>query len=186
MQISIPIPSHAQLHGGGFEAGFLHPVLGFDHLLAMVAVGIISTIIGGRAIYLVPMSFVLVMFIGSLFGINGITFINDEIGIALSVIILGAFITLQRNVSLLTGMVLVAFFAFFHGHAHGVELPKVSSMVNYITGFMLATIFLHIAGVIIGVISARLKNGVYLLSHLGSMISGIGIYILYTLLGSHT
>ncbi|MCH9812336.1 MAG: HupE/UreJ family protein [Epsilonproteobacteria bacterium] len=181
MQISIPIPSHAQLHGGGFEAGFLHPVLGVDHLLAMVAVGIISTMIGGRAIYLVPLSFVSVMFIGSLFGFYGMQFLYNEVGIAISLLLLGIFMSMRWKFSLFFGMSVVAFFAFFHGHAHGVEIPNISSVSHYISGFVVATILLHIAGVAIGLLGERLSQGVSFLSHVGSAISGIGIYILYTL-----
>ena len=182
MTITIPMPSHAQLHGGGFDAGFWHPVLGFDHLLAMVAVGIISTLIGGRAIYLVPMAFVSVMFIGSLFGYYHLTFVYDEIGIAISVILLGFFIAYGKRTSLVLGMVFVAFFAFFHGHAHGVEIPNVSSVPMYMSGFVLATILLHITGVGIGIGGEKIKHGKILVSHLGSAITGIGVYILYELL----
>ena len=114
MEIRIPIPSHMQLHRGGFEAGFLHPVLGFDHLLAMVAVGIISTMIGGRAIYLVPLTFVVVMTIGSTFGFYGIEFIYDEVGIALSVIVLGLFISFSKKTSMVIAILFVSFFSFFH------------------------------------------------------------------------
>ncbi len=182
MQISIPIPTHLQLHGGGFEAGFFHPVLGFDHLLAMVAVGIISTLIGGRAIYLVPFSFVAVMIVGSLFGVYTSFALYDEFGIALSVILLGLLIAFEYKTSLVWSSVLVTFFAFFHGHAHGVEIPNASSIMNYITGFMLATILLHILGVFIGIMSQKTNTGITFLSHIGSAMVGIGIYIFYLLL----
>jgi len=182
MKITIPIPTHAQLHGGGFEAGFFHPVLGFDHLLAMVAVGIISTLIGGWAIYLVPLAFVSVMFMGSVFGYYHLAFIYDEMGISISLILLGLFIAYGKKTSLLWAMLFVAFFAFFHGHAHGVEIPKVSSVPLYMSGFVLATTLLHVAGVGIGLISKKLQNGKVIISHLGSAIMGIGFYILYELI----
>lgn len=177
MKISIPIPSHAQLHGGGFEAGFLHPVLGFDHLLAMVAVGIIATQIGGRANYLVPFSFVFVMFLGALFGFEGVS-LYDEQGIAFSVFFLGLIIALNKKIPLLIAMVFVGFFAFFHGHAHGVELPRVGSKRDYILGFVFATIVLHLLGVFFGYMSKKIKYGSTFLSHIGSAMAGIGLYIL--------
>lgn len=184
MHISIPIQTHLQLHGGGFEAGFFHPVLGFDHLLAMVAVGVISTLIGGRAIYLVPLSFVAVMIAGSLFGLYTSWVLYDEFGIALSVILLGLLIASEYKTSLIWSSILVAFFAFFHGHAHGVEIPNASSALWYITGFMIATILLHILGVFIGIFSQKSKRGKNILSHIGSGMAGIGIYILYRLIQS--
>jgi len=182
MQISIPIPTHLQLHGGGFEAGFFHPVLGFDHLLAMVAVGVISTLIGGRAIYLVPLTFVVVMMIGSIFGLYSSWVLYDEFAIALSVILLGLLIASGYKTSLIWSSMLVAFFAFFHGHAHGVEIPNASSVLWYITGFMIATILLHILGVSIGILSQQSKRGMTFLTHIGSGMASIGIYILYGLL----
>lgn len=178
MKISIPIPSHVQLHGGGFEAGLLHPVLGFDHLLAMVAVGIISTQMGGRSVYLVPLSFVAIMFFGSLLGMNNIQFLYDEQGIALSVLILGLAIALDKKTPIFIGMLVVAFFAFFHGHAHGAELPRAVSKVEFISGFILATAILHLLGVFIGYIAHKFTKGTIFLSHLGSAIAGIGLYIL--------
>jgi len=182
MNISIPVLSHAQLHGGGFEAGFFHPVLGFDHLLAMVAVGIVSTLLGGRAIYIVPLSFVVVMFIGSVFGFSNITFFNDELGIAISVILLGLAIAMDRKIPLVVAMVFVSFFAFFHGHAHGLEIPSMSSVYKYASGFIVATIGLHVSGVIIGLVGEKFKHGRHVLRHIGSAIMGIGIYILFELL----
>jgi urease accessory protein len=185
MQISIPImntiTTHANLHGGGFEAGFYHPVLGVDHFLAMVAVGILSTQMGGRAIYIVPLTFIMIMFVGSLFGFLGITLVNDELGIALSVVLLGVAIAINKKFHILLGMGFVAFFAFFHGHAHGIEMPKIVSLLEYVSGFMLATLLLHIGGVIIGLVMQKVKTLEPILPHIGSAITGIGLYILYNL-----
>ncbi len=181
MQISIPIPSHAQLHGGGFEAGLFHPVLGLDHLLAMVAVGIVATIVGGRGVYLIPLAFVAIMFVGSLFGINNITWVNDEWGIAFSVFILGLFIMISKSYPLLLGILLVGFFGFFHGHAHGLEIPKISSATYYVMGFLLSTILLHLLGVFIGLFGQKFEKGAEYISSLGAFIMFIGIYILYRL-----
>ncbi len=182
MKISIPIPSHAQLHGGGFEAGLFHPVLGLDHLLAMVAVGIVATIIGGRGVYIIPLSFVVMMFVGSLFGINNITFVNDEYGIAFSVYILGLFIMISKSYPLIWGMLLVGVFGFFHGHAHGLEIPKISSATYYILGFLLSTVLLHLLGVLIGILSKKVEQGTKYITYLGTFIMLIGTFILIKLL----
>ncbi|RLA58153.1 MAG: urease accessory protein UreJ [Epsilonproteobacteria bacterium] len=173
------IPSHTELHGGGFEAGLLHPVLGFDHLLAMVAVGIIATQLGGRAVYIVPLTFVVMMFLGALIGINNVQFLYDEFGIALSVMFLGTLIAFNAQIKLSITLLFITFFAFFHGHAHGIELPKASSQIQYVLGFIIATISLHLFGVLLGYLSTKVKQGALVLSHIGSATAGIGFYILW-------
>lgn len=179
MRISIPIPSHAQLHGGGFEAGFLHPVLGLDHLLAMVAVGILATQMGGKAIWKVPMAFVVMMLVGAFLGFSQLIKIPDELAIAISVTVLGFAIARDKSLPTLLAMISVGFFAFFHGHAHGLEIPKVSSISYYTTGFMMATILLHLAGVVIAYIVKAFVKERALLSHFGSALVGIGLFMLY-------
>ena len=178
MQISIPIPSHAQLHGGGFEAGFLHPVLGFDHLLAMVAVGIIATQRGGRETYVLPLIFVCVMLIGSLFGFKNINFFDDELAIQISLLALGLVISLEKKTSFLTTVVLIAFFAFFHGHAHGLELPKMHNAFKYAGGFIIATGLLHISGILLTYLLNKSPLGKKTVVYIGLLISGVGIYSL--------
>lgn len=180
MRISIPIPSHAQLHGGGFEAGFYHPVLGIDHLLAMVSVGIISAMIGGRAIYSIPAAFVLTMITGAVAGFYNLSFLNDEFAIAVSVLLLGLIIAISKKIPIVFIMLFVMFFAYFHGHAHGVEMPKISSKLEYIGGFVLATVGLHLMGVAIVGLFNKFSAAKKTLSNIGSFIAGIGFYILYT------
>jgi len=158
MKVSIPlqsIPSHVQLHGGGFEAGFYHPVLGFDHLLAMVAVGMISTLYKKSAIYTVPSAFVFMMIVGSLFGIENIMFLNNELAISLSLIVLGTTILLKKNLPFFITIIAVGFFGFFHGHAHGLEIPTISHHYKYISGFILATVLLHISGIFIALVAQK-------------------------------
>ena len=179
MRISIPLPSHAQLHGGGFEAGFFHPVLGFDHLLAMIAVGIIATQLGGRATYLLPLNFMIVMLIGALFGFNHISFMNDELAIQLSVLTLGIIIAIDKKIFFPLSIIFISFFAFFHGHAHGEEIPKMSSAWKYAGGFILATGLLHLCGVSISYSLNKIPHGRAVVRHLGSAIMGIGFYMLF-------
>ncbi len=163
----------------GFSEGFKHPVLGFDHLLAMVAVGILSAGLGGRAIWSVPLTFVVVMLIGGVLGMYDISLYFVEIGIALSVFLLGIALVAKNSISPIWGMVFVALFAIFHGHAHGTEMPKLSKPVLYASGFILATALLHVGGVFIGLISKKFKYGSQVLKFLGAIISVIGFYLIF-------
>ncbi len=175
------LPSISYAHegsGGGFVAGLTHPVLGFDHLLAMLSVGILSAQMGGRAIWKVPLTFVLVMLGGGILGINGIPIFSVELGIALSVLALGVAIALEKKLSSLLAMVFVGFFAIFHGHAHGTEMPSLSKPLFYACGFVLGTAGIHVAGVFIGIIAERLKDGGQLLRYIGAGIAGIGFHLI--------
>ncbi len=181
-----PALAHAHIEGGdtsgGFFTGFMHPVLGPDHFLAMVAVGIISAQIGGRAIWSVPATFVIVMAIGGLIGLNSAEWLGFEIamflveqGIIASVILLGLAIALDRNIPVFTAMAGVAFFAFFHGYAHGNEFPDFDVQWPYVGGFMAGTASLHIAGVLIGLLADKLTHGRAILRHAGSAMMGMGL-----------
>jgi urease accessory protein len=147
-------PGHGD--AGGFAHGFLHPLGGLDHVLAMVAVGLFAAHLGGRALWLVPATFVVVMAAGGALGMAGVTVPLVEAGIALSVVVLGLAVALRMNVPTLAAMALVGFFAIFHGHAHGTEMPQDSSGVAYAAGFLLATALLHTAGIALGITVARL------------------------------
>lgn len=174
-------PSISYAHGGsggGFMAGLTHPVLGFDHLLAMLGVGILSAQMGGQAIWRVPLTFVLVMLVGGILGINGIPLFSVEMGIALSVLALGVAIALEKKLLPLLAMVFVGFFAIFHGHAHGTEMPSLSKPLFYACGFVLGTAGIHVAGVLIGIITERLKDGAQLLRYAGAGIAGIGFHLI--------
>ncbi|SEH70891.1 urease accessory protein [Rhizobium tibeticum] len=156
-------PSLAFAHTGvgqtvGFLHGFSHPVSGLDHMLAMVLVGLIAWQIGGRALWLVPLTFVLVMAIGGALGMMGIAVPFVEAGIALSVIVLGAVVALgiQAPVAIAAG--LVGLFAIFHGHAHGSEMPAAAGGVAYAAGFMLATAALHLAGIGLGYLIGKVSE----------------------------
>jgi urease accessory protein len=149
------VPAVASAHVGvgdahGFVHGFFHPLGGLDHILAMVAVGLIAAHLGGRAMWLVPLAFVSVMAIAGVFGMAGVVLPYAEIGVGMSVVILGLAIAFQLNISTLAAMALVGFFAIFHGHAHGVEMPESASGLEYGIGFICATAFLHAIGIGIG------------------------------------
>ena len=130
----------------GFAAGFLHPLLGLDHLLAMLGVGIWGAQLGGRAIWLVPASFVAVMIAGAALALAGAPLPMVEFGIGGSVLIMGGLIALGARMPLALAMGLVGLFALFHGHAHGTELPGFAHPAAYGAGFVLATTLLHAAG----------------------------------------
>lgn len=133
-----------------FATGFGHPLGGLDHVLAMVAVGLWAVQLGGRALWLVPLTFVLTMAVGGLFGFLGIPLPMVEMGIAGSVLILGVLVALASRLPLAASMALVGVFALFHGYAHGAEMAAESSALWYSLGFMLATALLHGAGIGIG------------------------------------
>lgn len=168
---------------GSFVAGLAHPVLGVDHFLAMVSVGIVSAQIGGRAIWTVPGTFVTVMALGGLLGWLGVGLTSVEFGIAFSVLVLGIAIAADRKLPILAAMGAVAIFATFHGYAHGAEMPTVANPVRYALGFMTGTALLHVAGVLIGDISQHYARGKVLLRIAGAAIAGAGTWFLVGLAG---
>lgn len=155
------MPSLALAHPGHEGApsdlvhGFMHPLAGADHILAMVAVGLLAARLGGRAMWLVPGSFLLAMAVAGLAGMSGLMLPHVEIGIALSVLLLGAAIALSLTMPVAAAMGVVACFAVFHGLAHGAEMPQTASGVAYGLGFLGATGLLHGAGIGLGLVIAR-------------------------------
>ncbi|MGQ3282507.1 HupE/UreJ family protein [Bosea sp. (in: a-proteobacteria)] len=140
----------------GFGAGLMHPLFGLDHLLAMVAVGLWAGLTGGRARLAYPLAFVGMMVLSGLWGMSGAALPGVEIGIAVSVVVLGLAIALRATPPLAAGAAACAIFAIFHGHAHGAELPQGSSGLGYALGFVLATAALHGAGLgLAGLLAAR-------------------------------
>ena len=174
-------PNLAFAHGvgaaGGFLAGLTHPVLGFDHLLAMVSVGILSAQMGGRAIWTVPTTFVLVMLLGGILGIWNIAIVSVELGIACSVLALGVVIAAGKKMPSFLAMFFVGFFAIFHGHAHGTEMPNLAKPAFYAFGFVVGTAGIHIAGVVMGLLAERFTYGGRLLRVSGAAIACIGLYL---------
>ena len=149
-------PSLAFAHSGGDHvhgllSGLEHPLLGVDHLLAMVAVGVIAARTGGRGVLLVPLSFVSAMVVGALLGMAGIGLPSLETGIALSLVVFGAMVGLIRPMPLAAAAALTALFGLFHGNAHGLEIPESASGIAYAAGFVLATSALHAVGALSGI-----------------------------------
>ncbi|MEM1139498.1 MAG: HupE/UreJ family protein [Pseudomonadota bacterium] len=141
--------------GGGFVSGFLHPIFGWDHVLAMVAVGLWGAFLGAPAIWLLPVAFPLMMAIGGALGVLGVPVPAVEQGIAASSIVLGILIALAARLPLVVALIIVAAFAIFHGHAHGTELPDATNAIAYSIGFVIATGLLHLGGIVFGLLTAR-------------------------------
>lgn len=167
---------------GGFLTGLVHPVLGYDHLLAMLSVGILSAQIGGRAIWTVPATFVGVMAVGGAFGLMDIGLGGIELGIAISVVLLGAIIAAERTLPVRLAMLGVGVFAIFHGYAHGTEMPTLAEPFLYGLGFMTGTALIHIAGVLIGDISGRYERGKTILRGGGALITLVGFLFIFGVL----
>jgi urease accessory protein len=138
--------------GGGFLNGVRHPISGLDHIVAMVSVGLWGAQLGRPAIWVLPVTFPMVMAVGGFLGLIGVHLPGAEIGIALSAVLLGAVVLFEARPPLAAGAVLVATFAIFHGYAHGAELPPGNSGLLYSLGFIMATGFLHACGITIGLI----------------------------------
>jgi urease accessory protein len=150
-------PTAAVAHVGvcstsGFVQGFMHPLSGLDHQLAMILVGLFAYQLGGRALWLVPLTFVSVMALGGFLGVMGVPIPFVEVGIALSVVVLGAIVAIGVRAPLAVATGAVGLFAIFHGHAHGSEMPLDVSGLEYGVGFMLATAVLHAVGIGIGLL----------------------------------
>jgi urease accessory protein len=152
---AILTPAVAFAHTGvdntsGLVHGFGHPISGLDHVLAMVMVGVFAWQLGGRALWLVPTTFVAVMAVAGALGIAGIGVPFVEIGIAVSVVVFGAVVAFDLKAPTVAVMGVVGLFAVFHGHAHGAEIPEDTGGVAYAAGFMIATALLHLAGISAG------------------------------------
>lgn len=169
-------------HGAsrGFVQGFVHPLGGLDHMLTMVAVGLYATMVGGRALWLVPAAFLGAMTLGGVLGMTGFGLPYTEIGIAVSVIVLGLAIALRISLPMVAAMALAGLFAIFHGHAHGAEMPQTISGYEYAAGFLLATALLHVIGIAIGLTARRLaeRGGWRLAQAAGGAMALVGIVLL--------
>jgi len=168
--------------GGGLVSGFLHPITGFDHLVAMVAVGLWGAQLGAPAIWVLPITFPLVMAVGGVLGVLGVPLPAPQIAISLSALLLGMVVALRLRLPLAAAASMVADFAVFHGHAHGVELPKAADPMAYGVGFVVATGLLHLSGIAIGLLT-RWGTGERLVRGLGGTIAMIGGYFLAASLG---
>ena len=181
--LALVVPSIALAHvrGGeaiGFVSGLEHPVSGVDHVLAMVAVGLWGAQLGAPAIWLLPVTFPMVMAFGGMLGLLGVKLPGIEIGIACSAIALGLAVFLELRPSLWAAALLVGFFAIFHGHAHGTELPPGADGLLYSIGFVMATGTLHALGIAIGLVH-RWPAGRMALRAAGAVVALAGVAFLW-------
>ncbi len=163
---------------GGFVSGLSHPISGLDHVLAMVAVGLWGAQLGMPAIWVLPVAFPMMMAVGGMLGLIGVPLPGVEIGIALSALVLGALVLAGIRLPLLASVLVVAFFALFHGHAHGTELEPGQNAMLYSLGFVIVTGLLHAVGIGIGLIQ-RWELGRTLLRGAGGLVMAGGLYFLW-------
>ena len=178
----LPIPAFAHTGVGqtsGFIAGFSHPIGGADHLLAMIAVGLWAAQMGGRAVWVVPSTFVSMMIVGGVLGMSGVPVPYIEEGILVSVLVLGVLIAGAFRLPLVISGILVGVFAVFHGHAHGAEMPVAIGAISYSAGFVLATALLHVVGILSGIGLQKL-NVDKVTRFAGCAIAASGIYLAVT------
>jgi urease accessory protein len=163
---------------GGFLSGFSHPVSGLDHVLAMVAVGLWGAQLGAPAVWLLPVAFPMMMAFGGMLGLMGIPLPGVEIGIAVSGVVLGALILGEAKMPLIGALLVVAFFAVFHGHAHGTELSPGQNAMLYSLGFVICTGILHAVGIGTGLVH-KWNLGRLALRGAGSVVMIGGLFFLW-------
>jgi urease accessory protein len=174
-------PAHAHILKGeasGFLTGAGHPISGLDHAMAMIAVGLWGAQLGVPALWLLPVTFPMTMALGGVIGLLGVPLPGIEIGIAASAILLGLAVSASLRPPLAVAVTLVAFFAIFHGHAHGTELPPGQSALLYSVGFVVATGCLHGVGIAVGTIQ-RWPWGQTLLRAAGAVVALAGVVFMW-------
>ena len=164
----------------GFASGFWHPIYGWDHVVAMVAVGLWGAFLGAPAIWILPVVFPLVMAFGGALGVLGVPIPMIETGIALSGVVLGLLIAFAVRAPIWVAAVIVGVFAIFHGHAHGTELPEAFSPYGYAVGFVIGTGLLHMAGIALGFLT-RSEAGKMAVRGTGGVIAAVGAAFLFGL-----
>ena len=177
--VTAPVFAHAeQGRVAGFASGLRHPVSGIDHVLAMVAVGLWGAQLGTPAIWLLPVTFPMVMALGGFLGLVGLPLPGVELGIAASAILLGTMVACEARPPLWLAATLVGLFAIFHGHAHGTELPAGENGLLYSIGFVIATGCLHATGISVGLIH-RWPSGRAALRVAGVAVAAGGAFYLW-------
>lgn len=178
----LPVAAGAHTGDGahhGFVHGFFHPLGGLDHLLAMIAIGLLAAHLGGRALWLVPASFVALMAAGGVIGFSGFKLPYFEVAIALSVVVLGLLVALRANLPLAAAAAIAGGFAVFHGYAHGAELPAGGSALPYAAGFLCVTALLHLAGIALGIGFAKLFASQRVVQAGGGAMALIGAFLVF-------
>lgn len=164
----------------GFASGFMHPLLGWDHLLMMLAVGVWAASIGGKARWQLPLTFVCTMLVGALLAAAGVTISGVESTIAAGLVALGVVLLTRLAMNSELQLLFIALFALMHGLAHGVELSQGSrsDMMMPLLGMLLATAGLHGLGYMLGMQRHRLLTLAQAL--LAGLMLGLGANLLLT------
>jgi len=162
------------LAGSGFTSGMMHPFNGLDHLIVMVAVGILATMFTGSMRWKMPLSFAGVMVLGWLASMSGVIGIGVEIMIALSVIAMGGMLITGANIPKKIALGLIMLFAAFHGLAHGAEMPFDALAIYYGLGFVLSTSILHLMGIVLGESLIRISSNRHITNIIGALIAMLG------------
>lgn len=170
--------AHIGGHAGGFTNGLAHPFYGLDHVLAMVAVGLWASQLGRPALWLLPLTFPLIMIVGALAGFSGVSVPFIEIGIAASVLALGAAVAFAFRPALVVSAAVIGFFALFHGYEHGASLPAHGMALTYGAGFVLATFVLHAIGLGAGLTLTALTSRPQVMRAAGGAIAATGLVLL--------
>ncbi len=178
MLVASVAAAHTDSDVGGFISGFTHPILGWDHVIAMVAVGLWGAFLGKPAIYILPVVFPLVMAVGGALGVLGVPIPAVETGIALSGVVLGLLIAFAVRAPLWVAGVIVGVFAIFHGHAHGTELPDAANPFAYGIGFVIGTGLLHLGGIALGLLVGS-AAGRIVVRAAGALIAAVGAAFLF-------
>lgn len=175
----VPQVSHAHIIGGnGFTNGFFHPLVGLDHLLVMIAIGIIGTKLGASSKWTLPSVFITFMSVGGFLAVSKLNLPFVEFGIALSVILFGVAILFTPKLPLKSTIAIAAFFALLHGHSHGQEMSIVSNFALYSLGFILSTALLHMLGITLGLLGRQNNLFSKTLRFSGVAISLLGVFFL--------
>ncbi|MEO0990950.1 MAG: HupE/UreJ family protein [Pseudomonadota bacterium] len=177
----LALAAHAHTGEGintGFASGFWHPILGWDHVVAMVAVGLWGAFLGSPAIWILPVVFPLVMAFGGALGVIGVPLPAVEMGIALSGVVLGLLVAFAVHAPIWVAAVIVGLFAIFHGHAHGTELPEAFSAYGYAVGFVIGTGLLHMIGIGFGFLT-QFEPGKIAVRAVGGAIAAVGAAFLF-------
>ncbi len=180
------LPAVASAHTGtgaigGFVSGALHPLSGLDHMVAMVAVGLWGAFLGGRAMWLLPVAFPVVMAFGGALGVLHVPLPAVEKGIAASGIVLGLVVAFAARPRLVWAALIVGVFGLFHGHAHGTELPDAANPMTYSIGFVVVTGLIHLSGIALGLLTRWPWGGVVVRCG-GAVIALIGLGFLFNIL----
>lgn len=173
LAFAAPALAHSDGTVGGLTSGLLHPITGMDHVVAMVAVGLWGGILGGRAVWQLPVIFPLVMALAGALAVLGLPLPGIETGIAASGVVLGLMVLLMLRPPMAVAAAMVGLFAVFHGHAHGTELPEVANPLTFALGFVIATGALHLLGIALGLLM-RWPSGRFAVRAMGGVIALAG------------